>query len=78
MARLPTADLHGTSFELVSVVADLSASALRHQVGTKYMYLGRTKVGTGYIASFAAQKAVGASGVNKQNVSAPCPLFALG
>lgn len=42
MARLPTADLHGTSFELVSVVADLSASALRHQVGTKYMYLGRT------------------------------------
>lgn len=43
MARLPTADLHGTSFELVSVVADLSASALRHQVGTKYMYLGRTR-----------------------------------
>lgn len=74
MARLPTADPHGTSFELVSVVADLSASALRHQVGTKYIYLGRT----GYIASFAAQKAVGASGVNKQNVSAPCPLFALG
>lgn len=38
-------------------------------------------LGTGYlmyIASFAAQKAVGASGVNKQNVSAPCPLFALG
>lgn len=76
MAGLPTADPHGTSFELVSVVADLSASALRHQVGTKYIYLGRT--GYLYIASFAVQKAVGASGVNKQNVSAPCPLFALG
>lgn len=40
--------------------------------------LGTRYVGTRYIASFAAQKAVGASGVNKQNVSAPCPLFALG